>query len=404
MRINILTLTGKTITVDVERSDSVETLKTKIYRQEGIPPDMMSFVMSHGIRLEDGRKLSEYDIQPESKIHLILRLRGMISTFTTTPDSENDFATKFLMLRRLERVEFIKKHRLELVAQLQSLGGREDARLELWQFDITKLQLRALNDFADMMINLLQDTCAPYEGIPGVMDGAFDFKVTIEPAQLEYLLQSIDNFAKQSSEYRHDVHTPSILVKRFVHAHSRGAHSSKLAFRLTGNSTGSCIKFHRDGLYASKTVQMTLTDYDCYAGGDFVYFRNNRVHTPKRMAGTITRHGRELLHAVSALYAGTRKSLFVVNSNNGLGFKDVVPVREDQLTNLCRRIKQRFTFRASSHAKNIRRKAEDAELHRVLLEELQRKLQQQRRSAQHQTKPTKRKDNPAGPESRKRMR
>ncbi len=75
MQIFVRTLSGKTLTIDIEKSDTIHTLKKRIWDKEGVNPEDQR-LLHGGKQLEDTKTLYDYNIQKEATIDLVLRLKG----------------------------------------------------------------------------------------------------------------------------------------------------------------------------------------------------------------------------------------------------------------------------------------------------------------------------------------
>lgn len=85
MQLFVKTLTGKTVSIEVEEGESIEDVKAKIAEKEGIPPEQQRLIFG-GQQLQDAKTLSDYDVGDDSTLHLVLRLVSKLSVAASSSE------------------------------------------------------------------------------------------------------------------------------------------------------------------------------------------------------------------------------------------------------------------------------------------------------------------------------
>ena len=133
--LNIKTLTGQTIPIEVDIRDTVDTLLNCIYEVEDVPPGSQRLIFK-GRQLVAGQDLSVYNIPPGSVLHLVLATSGG-GKRARYDDAGDGYETLQGQVRRLQQ-EMLRTQ--DWVEDLEQPLRDQDERLRSQQQQISDLQ------------------------------------------------------------------------------------------------------------------------------------------------------------------------------------------------------------------------------------------------------------------------
>ena len=354
-----------TFSLYMSLSSTIADLQREIQLKEGIAPDDQRIYFAGNRIYREYLTLEECNIENGSIIDVRPPLRGNISSFSSSSNNKSlgdDPLEEFLMLTDEERskMSMTASQSKRLLDALVIKAKEEKAILGnpniKYTYDESRAYLHPLQcDVLSSFLNHVWDTkLQDHENV-------VDIRMLLTDDQFLSLLESTtyeDKGVLLVEEY-----TPKTILNELKLKHqsissthlgvnndddchiinaassSSSQEKGKLALRMTRGPTNSCINFHCDIGGGSGTCQIPLNDPSEYQGGKLCFFsitmNANAVEAEAegrgyhkflkfvpRTKGSLTMHPSKMLHGVTTVSSGTRKSLFVIDKRSGLGVDD----------------------------------------------------------------------------------
>ena len=359
---------GEPIAIRVKDQAGEETL-FRIRRSTKMKIIFKAYAQQKNLELEydkkalrftiDGERINpeatpiDLGLQDEDVIDVILAQVGMISTFTASDTS--DALIQYLMLTDEERVtapvpiqQLKEKQRYyhlsadsdeERFTYKQNPDILDPSQLnilsDLLSFVWDKTSTIGNSDRVDMRLTLSDDQFIAVSivlrlcGVCMLLH-CIVYRLIMSSSPLtNQILASLD--ASLGDKYKSTSLNDKFkeLFDQVPGARTHWGH--KIALRMTKGPTNSCINFHCDGGYASSTSQIPLNETSEYDGGTICFFMKDDLYMVSRVPGSLVQHPPNVLHGVTSVTRGIRKSLFIVDKSNGLGEGGVIKLTSDHV-------------------------------------------------------------------------